>query len=89
MTLPLASAAPTQALLVWTDGQRLFVQLPGPYITTFSLTEGGLSKALDLIKVRRVDYAGVPASIVSAERKPGSVSQHALAQSLLRRKRII
>ena len=45
------SAAPANALLIWTDGRSIYVELPSkanvpPCIITYRLSEGGLSKAL-------------------------------------------
>lgn len=44
-------AAPPWALLVWTNGKDLFIELPltkgeGSYVARYSLSEGGLAKAL-------------------------------------------
>ena len=41
------SAAPANALTIWTDGRRVFVELPspkGPVVLAYLYTEGGLSK---------------------------------------------
>lgn len=81
-------AAPSSALLIWTDGIRLFAEVGG-YATTFSLTEGGLSKCLDLLRTRRVDYSGTPRLTRAEPAGPGSPLQQASAQALLRRMRII
>lgn len=47
---------PPHAVLLWSDTDRIFASLPSktgaPVILTFSHTEGGLSKALDLLKSR-------------------------------------
>jgi hypothetical protein len=56
-----ASGAPPNALRMWTDGVRIYVELPGsdgkpPYITTELYSEAGLAKALRILGVHRVDY---------------------------------
>src|SRR6266571_4429545 len=78
------SAAPTNALRVWADATRIYVELPGPHIIPYALTDGGLSKALSLIRTQRYDFAGAPQlklSLIS----PGE----ALAEKLLRERGII
>ena len=90
------SAAPANALLIWTDGRSIFVELPSrenvpPCIITYRLSEGGLSKALSLLG-KHADIAGTPTLSVPARRQKdyvGSVAQHAMAESILRKKWII
>lgn len=90
------SAAPANALLIWTDGRSIFVELPSrenvpPCIITYRLSEGGLSKALSLLG-KHADVAGTPALSVPARRQKdyvGTVAQHAMAESILRKKGVI
>jgi len=90
------SAAPANALLIWTDGRSIFVELPSrenvpPCIITYRLSEAGLSKALALLG-KHADVAGTPALSVPARRQKdyvGTVAQHALAESILRKKGVI
>ena len=90
------SAAPANALLIWTDGRSIYVELPSkanvpPCITTYRLSEGGLSKALSLLG-KHADVAGTPQVSVPLRRAKdydGSVAQHALAESILRKKGVI
>ena len=90
------SAAPANALLIWTDGRSIYVELPSkanvpPCIITYRLSEGGLSKALSLLG-KHADIAGTPQISVPVRRTKdyvGSVAQHALAESILRKKGII
>ena len=90
------SAAPANALLIWTDGRSIYVVLPTrngvpPCIITYRLSEGGLSKALALLG-KHADVAGSPQVSVPVRRAKdyvGSVAQHALAESILRKKGII
>ena len=61
------SAAPPNALLIWTDGRSIYVELPSkpnvpPCIITYRLSEGGLSKALALLG-KHADVAGTPQSL--------------------------
>lgn len=97
------SAAPPNALRMWTDGVRIYIELPGspgndPYITAYLYSEGGLAKALSLLGQRRIDYDyldKVPASYrkrwSSADNKPeyGSETTHAQARATLLRMGII
>jgi len=90
------SAAPANALLIWTDGRSIFVELPSrenvpPCIITYRLSEGGLSKALALLG-KHADVAGTPQVSVPVRRAKdyvGTVGQHALAESILRKRGII
>jgi hypothetical protein len=49
----LTTAAPTWARRVWADATHIFLEIPckdgPPFIQKYSKSEGGLSKALDLI----------------------------------------
>jgi len=90
------TAAPANALLIWTDGRSIYVELPSkanvpPCIITYRLSEGGLSKALSLLG-KHADIAGTPQVSVplrQAKGYVGSVAQHALAESILRKKGVI
>ena len=90
------TAAPANALLIWTDGRSIYVELPTrdgvpPCIISYRLSEGGLSKALALLK-QHADTAGTPQISVSARRAKdyvGSIAQHALAESILRKRGVI
>lgn len=53
---------PLHALTVWADDHDIFVSIPTaagsqPYISKYPLTEGGLSKAISILKVRRKELA--------------------------------
>lgn len=85
------TAAPVNALLMWTDGRSIFVELPTakdcpPCILTFRLSEQGLSKALDILRAH-ADYSGPPMLTTPAPRKDfvGTPTQHGLAESILRK----
>lgn len=90
------TAAPANALLMWTDGRSIYVELPTrenvpPCIITYRLSEGGLSKALALLG-KHADIAGTPQVSVPVRRAKdyvGTVAQHAMAESILRKKGII
>lgn len=81
MAVQLPSAAPTNALKVWTDGLRIFTDIGG-YVVAFPLTEGGLSKVLNLLRERRVDYSGQP--MLAPPPKPKSDRQSQAEALLLR-----
>ena len=90
------SAAPANALLMWTDGRSIYVEPPSkpnvpPCIITYRLSEGGLSKALSLLG-KHADIAGTPQVSIPVRRVKdyvGTVAQHAMAESILRKRGII
>ena len=89
------SAAPANALLMWTDGRSVFVELPTakdcpPCILTFRLSEQGLSKALDILRAH-ADTAGPSMLAAPVPRKDfvGTPAQHGLAESILRKAGVI
>ena len=50
--IPAPSAAPPNAIPLWTDGRSLFAELPGPsgpVVLRYPLTTSGLSSALGLV----------------------------------------
>ena len=54
MTTGAKSFHPPWATLVWVDREAIYIEIPTkaePYITSFTLCEGGLSKALHYLKV--------------------------------------
>lgn len=67
------SAAPPYALRVWCDNSSVYTEIPGkaptgmPHVMAFALSEGGLSKCLNLLRGKnasfhgKVDIAGEPA----------------------------
>lgn len=71
-----SSAAPVYAVKIWADGLDLFAEIPGspPYVMRLSLTESGLSKALNLLRKRHAEAkAGrykVPERMISGKRGP-------------------
>lgn len=98
MTATLAkSAAPPWAVTLWSDERRIYAEIPGkdrPYITTFMLNEGGLSKALSLLRTRAETntntspiYRVDPSTIAHPSNRPsvGTAAQRANAQSILRK----
>lgn len=91
------SAAPPNALRMWTDGSRIYVELPGlrgPYVVAYQYCEGGLGKALALLGERRVDYdytGTIPPAYTNPMNwsQPGTKQQQAIAEKLLRQRGII
>jgi len=86
------SAAPPNALLMWTDSRNIYVELPTlqgvpPCILSYPLREQGLSRALDLLRTKATDTAGVPQ--LKAEVVKYKSPQANLAESILRRRGII
>ena len=91
-----ASAAPPNALHIWTDGARIYVELPGspghsPYVISYYYSEGGLSKALALLGKHRVDYDYQGDLPVDYQHKPGkgTATQKATIEAMLLRLGVI
>lgn len=61
MTTFAPSAKPAWAVVAWCDDRAIYIELPckegPPYIQKFDLTEGGLSKALHMMKDARKKLA--------------------------------
>jgi hypothetical protein len=54
-----SSGAPPNALHVWSDGRRIYVEIPGakgPYITAYDYNYRGLDLILSLLGLHRTDY---------------------------------
>lgn len=88
------SAAPPNALRMWTDGVRVYAEIPGaqgkaPYIVHHLFSEGGLYKLLTLLGQRRIDYdysGDIPTDY--RKEKPKALAEStadAMAEALLRR----
>ena len=64
MAQGLARAAPPHALLCWLDDRYVYIEIPSktgsPYVDKFPLCEAGLSKALNLLRIR---YEELPSSM--------------------------
>lgn len=86
MTTLDSSAAPSNALRMWADNVRIYVELPGspPHILAFTYSESGLSKALSLLR-RPYEFGGEP---MLAPPPPMALADATL-QSILRRKGLI
>lgn len=104
MTATLArSAAPPNALRMWCDTTAVYTEIPGkppnglPHVMSFALSEGGLSKALNILRVQHrqafgfTDYSGTPVDrfgpCAQPSNKPsvGTAIQRAHAQAVLKR----
>ena len=92
------SAAPTHHLKVWSDGKRIYCEIPGvenkpAYVTTFDFDSRGVSLTLSLLGLHRANY-DYPATIHSgytgrSNFSAGSETQAAQAEKLLRQMRLI
>jgi hypothetical protein len=83
------SFAPINAIHMWTDGRDIFAELPNKLgetacIMKFALHDGGLWKALNLLRVQTYEYAGEP----MIKPKPMD-AKLALAQSILKKNGVI
>lgn len=58
------TARPAWAVTAWCDDRFIYIELPvkdgPPYIQKFSLTEGGLSKALHMMRDARAKHPVAP-----------------------------
>jgi hypothetical protein len=76
--LPADSGKPIYAVTMWSDDNWIYVELPVldsiPYICKFAFTEGGLSKALHVLRTARTK---VLPSTVTLSKKPevGHIAQ--------------
>lgn len=83
------SAAPINAVMCWTDDRSVYVEVPGPQggaIFAFPLHEGGLAKALNLLRAQRYDFGGKP---LITPPKTAPTARQALAESILRRRGMV
>lgn len=65
MTTSAPSAAPVNALRIWTDGRDIYTEIPGKgdcpcAVFKFALCENGLWRALHLLRGHSYEYAGEP-----------------------------
>lgn len=92
MTAHLApSAAPPNALPLWTDGRSLYTELSGPNgptVLRYPLTIHGLSTALGLIRTHAYDALDREPSPSDLPRT-GTFAQQLEAKALLKRLRMI
>jgi hypothetical protein len=88
---PARTAAPPNALLIWTDNLSLFTQLPGPnglpVVIRYPLTATGLSSVLGIIRTRTYDSAaeGRWSEAISKSVGPGTPAQRENAREVLKR----
>ena len=88
------SAAPKSALRVWADASRIYAELPTKagqpaYIMAFPRTGAGLSKVLALVYGNIESSGEIQAPAPRPRALIGTAKQHALAEAVLRRNRII
>lgn len=89
MTTSAQSFAPINALRMWTDGRDIYTEIPGKSgqpaaIFRFPIHEGGLWKALNLLRRQTYEYAGEP--MIAPKKLDAGI---ALAQSILKRNGVI
>lgn len=85
------SAAPPNALSLWTDGRSLYTELPGPagpMVLRYPLTHSGLSSALTLIRTHAYDSADRSPSASDLPRT-GTLAQQLDAKTVLRQMKLI
>jgi len=86
------TAAPANALLIWTDNLSLYTQLPGPdgrpIVIRYPLTTAGLSQVLGIIRTRAYDSAAEGRWYGSGSNippGPGTPAQRENAREVLKR----
>lgn len=94
------SAHPPWAVVAWCDDRAIYIELPcvdgPPYVTKYDLTEGGLSKALRLMRDARrklakpsisgdFDVAKHPKIQRATATRKSTVEQRAKARDILRK----
>jgi len=93
MTTQAPSAAPPHHLKVWSDGKRIYCEIPGippkhAYITTFNYDSRGVDLTLSLLGLHRVDYdyeGRIPEGYTGRSQTP----QQTQAEAILRRMGIL
>ena len=92
------SSAPTHHLKVWSDGNRIYVEIPGvppkpAYVTTFVYDSRGVDLVLSLLGIHRVnyDYQGtIPVGYTGRSNfQHGTDIEAATAEKILREMRLI
>jgi hypothetical protein len=89
--IPALTAAPANALLVWTDNLNIFTQLPGPdgrpVVIRYPMTTSGLSQVLGIIRTKSFDGAAEGRWYESGHHLPGpgTPAQRENAREVLRR----
>lgn len=89
----LVTYAPPNALLMWTDGKSIYIELSStdgnpPYILNFPQNTLGLGKALALL-CKHADFQGTSLTPARPVKRVGTEAQHAMAESILRKQGII
>ena len=89
MSITARTAAPANALLVWTDNLNIFTQLPGPgglpVVIRYPLTNAGLSSCIGLIRTRAYDGGDRQYTPPEPPNQPGTPAQRENAREVLRR----
>lgn len=92
----LSTARPTHAVIMWSDDRNIYVELPTtlgvPYVTKYPLNEGGLTKALNILKTRYEEAPSheknyvAPVAFTNNGKPPVQTSeQRAVAHNVLRK----
>lgn len=92
------TASPPHHLKVWSDGVRIYVEIPGvlgkpAYITTYDFDSRGVGLMLSLLGLHRIDYdfkGTIPSNYTGRSNfQSGTDAQHAQAEATLRKMGII
>lgn len=99
MTTYATTGRPSWAVTAWVDDRNVYVELPAkegpPFITSYPLTEAGLSQALNLMRNVHRDHAPLGGSYkyvkddrIKTKLTPFTDDQRAKAQAVLKRLKI-
>ena len=92
---PALSAAPPNALLIWTNGRDIFIEMPGPQglpvVLRYSLGPTGLANALGILtkNAHYTDKIGQAWMNLEPTKQPGTAAQRDNARAILHRMGVI
>ncbi len=99
MTTALKSGRPPWAVTIWTDEANIYVEFPTktgtPYIAKYSLSEGGLSKALHFMMQRHREAGAARYAIQNDvvacfnQSRAGTPEQRAAAHAMLKNLKLV
>src|SRR5574337_1009547 len=90
------SAAPHNALHLWTDGREIFIEIPGrlgPYIMRRDYDHRAIAYVFSLLGAHRIDADHVGTidnfAYLKPSREPGTANQRAMVEAILRRNGVL
>ena len=87
------TAAPSWKVTAWTDDNYIFIEIPSttgnPYVQKYPINKGGLSKALNFLRVRYEVVPMAEKNYTKAPLEPGYVCQPLGASVVYRRQKTV